>query len=38
MATSERTYTDEEVEKRLEKELPQWRTRERLDPAEIQDP
>ena len=24
MATSERTYTDEEVEKRLKKELPHW--------------
>ncbi len=37
MATSERTYTDEEVEERLKKELPHWYLEGRLDQAQIQD-
>ena len=37
MATSERIYSDAEVEERLKQELPALVSRGRLDQAEIQD-
>ena len=38
MAEKERVYSDAEVEARLKQDLPHWYLRERLDPAQIQDP